>query len=261
MSKEFKRWFNHDDVYVLLTDPLNIKEFYLVCDKGEIVGDFRNKSIISEGELRRIVGNTLPHIEDKPLIIDTKNKIQEEYCITDKECKSWLGARMQTSTDKNIGYVILHNKVAEYSYEKGEDQFIDEFSDFVALILADFRKDQRADSLNKLKTLLLEEKIPPSKALYKIAQEALNEMYGFTPLAITRIGCATGAHGLVHNSIPNFRERFDADETLATIIKAHIERTRIISEPSPIELYLEYADLKLFCNTYAYRLRKEAVVS
>lgn len=214
---KLKSWFTHDDINIILINPFNTNEYLLACDKGVVNEDFRKSSSLTQNALNFLVGEMIPEISERPTIVNSIEEIKK-HGIT-SGCKSWLGARMHTASDSNIGFIILQNFIAEHSYEIGEEKLVDDVSDFMAVVLTEYRKDQREKSLSKFKEMLFLEKLPSDIELYNQAQITLDDLYGVVPLAIVRTNRITHKLELAKNIINGF----ELDFKFAQELKKYIE--------------------------------------
>lgn len=216
-----KNWFCHEKINIILINPFNTNEYLLACKDDIVNENFRNSKSLTQDDLKPWIGNMLPILTKKPKILNSIVEIQQHDINSD--CKSWLGARMQTTSDRNIGFIVLENFVAEHSYEIGEERLVDNASDWAAVILTEHRKNQREKSLARFKDMLLLERLPSDVELYNKAQATLNELYGTVFLAIIRTNHITKKLELAKNTINHFEIDIEFEQKLKEYLEDYLK--------------------------------------
>lgn len=187
-----QKWFEHDEIVILLKHPLQTNKFILACcrrgedphdNKLHSVADFRLEPVLKDEEIVKYFGSTLQRLKSEPIYLNTRTEIENEKIGLN--CHSWLAAPMRLKNDVNLGYIILYNKTTEFAFDVDEDQFIDSLSDSIAMMLGNLRNERFQSTINKIKEFDLKgHKKKDIQALYALVESELKQLYGIQDLHI-----------------------------------------------------------------------------
>ncbi|MFK5893631.1 MAG: GAF domain-containing protein, partial [Pseudomonadota bacterium] len=237
--KELKSWFIHDDIYILLVNSFNIEEYFLACNKGTLIEDFRLTPPIIKTKLKSILGNTttiLKQPNKEVLKLDTKNAIKK-HGITNN-CKSWLATRLKDNTGETIGYIVLQNGVSEHSYEKDEGEFIARVADILAQAWLELRHAQKQKELEWFTNILITERNINTRKIYEHIKISIKRLYGNQDFLMIQIQPDTWKLKTVINSFSDFN--LDKEQLFSKKIKEHIKKSGSSKNINAKELTLEH---------------------
>ena len=217
-----KRWYQDDDIYVLIKNTMNLNTYYLAYDNEAVEADFRYKGVMTDAQINRIVGGKeiVRQLETQHEMI-IKSPVLTTKGI-DKDCRSWLGASFQHPAEYNLGFIILHNRHIENAYALGEDAFLDRIADFTALLLADYRARKKYKFIKEIYHSKIRNKQDEEILYYKIYL-FLHQAYGINALAIAKINRISQ---LVEPVFNGGETAIEFDTTLQTVAIEHSEKLR-----------------------------------
>ena len=145
-----KQWYGKtDDIYILIKNPIKVGCYFLACDKGQVIKEFRLNSVMEQEKIQKIIGD--PNIQ---CTIDRNHGlvIKEEYILDtiNKKCKSWAAANIRHPAGYSFGYIILQNSTVKHAYEYGDEHILDNIANFTAVLLAEHRKEKRYDFIKQI---------------------------------------------------------------------------------------------------------------
>jgi signal transduction histidine kinase len=217
-----KRWYQDDDIYVLIKNTMNLDTYYLAYENETVESDFRSKGVMSNEQVNRIVGGQeiVHQLETQHEMIINSPSLKIKGI--DKNCRSWLGASFQHPAEYNLGFIILHNRHKENAYALGEDAFLDRIADFTALLLADYRARKKYKFIKEIHQFKIKNKQDEDRLYYKIYM-FLHQAYGINSLAIAKINRISQ---LVEPVFNGGETAIEFDTTLQTVAIEHSEKLR-----------------------------------
>jgi len=217
-----KRWYNDDDIYVLIKNTMNLDSYYLACDKGKVKQDFRCAGVMNEAQINAIVGGEeiIEQLETQhEMVISSPELVKKGMA---KNCCSWLGVSFYHPSEYNLGFIILHNRNTENAYALGEDAFLDRIADFTALLLADYRSRKKYDFIKEVHDFRINNQHDEA-ALYQKIYHFLHQDYGINSLVIAKVNRVTQ---LVEPVFNDGDIKIPFDKTLQNIAIQHAETLR-----------------------------------
>lgn len=192
-SKGISEWYSTDDkIQVLLKNPLNTKSFSVACKDGKVTENYFEKKLLPVNESNCINPSILQNLEDRPLIFNNSEEIKKNNIKV--KCKSWIAVPMRLknreSFKKNsipiIGYLVLYNTKIENAYESGEAEYLDILSDFLGLIISQFRNYQFSSEVNSIRNFSIENEdhYKSIQFLCEQVSHSFRKLYGIKNLTI-----------------------------------------------------------------------------
>jgi len=217
-----KRWYQDDDIYVLIKNTMNLNTYYLAYNNEEVKTDFRYNGVMTEAQINRIVGGEeiVHQLETQHEMIINSPTLNMKGI--DQHCRSWLGASFQHPAEYNLGFIILHNRHKENAYALGEDAFLDRIADFTALLLADYRARKKYKFIKEIHAFRINNKQDEEMLYYKI-YTFLHQAYGINSLAIAKINRISQ---LVEPVFNGGETAIEFDATLQAVAIEHSEKLR-----------------------------------
>lgn len=187
---EMSKWFDKDEIHLLLKPPLETTKFVVATKNKKIVKEWRNKTPQSIENLSDYLRQDVELTGEIARMEFTCNSSEEikKLGITGGYA-SYAIAPLQLKNKVILGYVVITNSTAEEAFEYDEDQSIDVFSDFVAQLIGTYRDDVFQESQRAIREFDLEDRDNHQenlKALYRQVKNDLSHLYGVKELAILR---------------------------------------------------------------------------
>ena len=178
-----KNWYvNTNDIYILIRSSIEINNYFNACDKGIVNKNFRLNKVLSSVEKKNIIGN-----DDFIKLIDKNGSLvlkkETDLKKINNNCKSFVATDIKHPSGYNFGYIIIQNLTVEKSYDNGDDNVLDNISDFTAVLLEDYRNKKRYDFIKEIEKStkdLLDRNI-----IYNNIYDIFYEMYGVRSLEIS----------------------------------------------------------------------------
>jgi nitrogen-specific signal transduction histidine kinase len=217
-----RRWYQEDDIYVLIKNTMNLDTYFLAYDNDAIQPDFRCNGVMNEQQIAEIAGGEqiLQQLEKQHEIVI--NSPTREMQGLKAGCRSWLGAAFHHPAEYNLGFIILHNRQKENAYALGEDAFLDRIADFTALLLADYRARKKYKFTQKIHNFRIKN-TSDEERLYAEIYHFLHQAYGINSLAIAKIDRISQLVSPVFN---HGEKTIPFDDTLQQVAIQHSESLR-----------------------------------
>lgn len=193
------KWFDRNEINIILKHPFEDGRFYPVCIAGEINKKFRSLAL---NDQLVITANTLGKLAAKE-----ENTIR--YYPTQKACetlgvhdfKSWLSVPLKVREDNNIGYLILASCCEEHAYDN-EDHLLINIALFTASVLRNYRRDKEVRELDDFRYQYIRHNHDTSdEVLYGQFKEKIDKLYGETQIEVIHRDIKTDQYNLAFPSI------------------------------------------------------------
>lgn len=188
---QLRQWYKHDLFYILIKNPLDTVNYYLVNDiQDEIHPGFRSSDTLEKKDLYAIVGSeqnlaTMTEIDFQyaGAIINLPDPSLSK--IDTESVNSWLGATIYHHEGVILGHIVLHNNEAKYAYGEEDARLLSDICDTAGNVLSTLRQRQKTTLVDGF------ENTKDQNKLYQDTLNYLKAAYGVHSLLVYQIKTAT----------------------------------------------------------------------
>lgn len=207
------KWFNREEITIILQHPFYKEKYYLVCENGEVEEDFRIQGEIDEKKFKALIGKEYHIIKNTegPKAYDSIAELVGRDLPRDY--KSWAVIPIRVRQKNVIGLLVLSNRYEEHAYGD-ELGLLTNVADFAAATLRNYRRDKGYKELDtfRIKNIRHNRHVD-DRILYSEAVKTIEGIYGKIEFSVIHRDYKSGHYAIaypqqdsVNKSIPKVLE-------------------------------------------------------